>query len=61
MLTHSEEASTLGLKPGEWPVQLTYGNQLYGRTAWECSPEGEVLSVKYLSTQTDDILVVLND
>lgn len=61
MAMHTEEASTLQLAPGEWPEQLTFGNQLYFRAAREYNSDRELVAVDYFARDTDDVLKVFND
>ena len=53
-----EEASTLGLKPGEWPETIEYRGLTYQRNRPEMH-NGELVSVVYLANGV--VLVVLND
>ena len=58
MLTIIEEASTIGLQPGEWPNTIIHKGVAYRRDKAEIR-NGELTAVTYL---TDDAtLVVLND
>ena len=53
-----EEASTLGLKPGEWPETIDFKGLTYERGNPQLN-NGELVSVDY--TTNDVLLIVLND
>jgi hypothetical protein len=54
-----EEASTIGLKPGEWPLLITLDGELFERKNFEYGG-GEITSVRY-SNGTDKLVDVIND
>lgn len=53
------QASEIGLKPGEWPKELTWSGRTYTRTSIEIDGEGDVLEGVYHCREQK--LVVHND
>ena len=57
-----EDASTLGLMPGQWPQLIHIGHTTYRRREMTKSNDGDVLSVEYISVEDGrSKLIVLND
>jgi len=54
----TEEASTLGLKPGEWPKTITHEGETY-RLDKGVYENGELVKVTYINDC--NVLVVFND
>jgi hypothetical protein len=54
----SVEASTLGLRPGIWPRQITYQRRTYAAVGMERDREGELIAVRYEDEQGRRLRVV---
>lgn len=57
------EASSLGMKPGEWPQRLStdLGNSMDLIKSAECGPDGELLWVLYIQVAGCISLKIFND
>jgi hypothetical protein len=56
------EASTVGLKPGQWPIILLYDKVMWARASYNRDgPNNEVTSVTYEGNMGKAELEVLND